>query len=331
MAAHLHVSRFFLLLLHVVTVLAFYNVSVTELRVVETSLPRLGRRNGGIALEQRAVTTELSTCGYVDGDPSKIRTAEPGYDCRIDITKGLWGFCPTTVISASDCGLAGVCVDQSDCSEGCGLTGTEGITTFTCTKSGENFCSTALNVRGVDQTFSYIACGASAEIITLLAEPSDETTSSTSATATSKENVVGSSSTSQPVPASTTPQSGSLLTNPSEPTTQAQQQQSGGSSTNTGGIIGGVLGGLALVCGTVLAALYLLRRGRQRQRESQEAANAINGMAQSGPNKDYSAYSMVPSPSEADSVPVARPQTHPAEVYGSPAWRQHSSDAQELP
>ena len=44
---------------------------------------------------------------------------------------GLWGFCPTTVISASDCGLAGNCVDSHACTAGCGIKNVASITTFT--------------------------------------------------------------------------------------------------------------------------------------------------------------------------------------------------------
>lgn len=82
-------------------------------------------------LEPRAISTELSTCGYLDGDPKKKRTADSGFNCRVDTRNGLWGFCPTTVLTASDCGLAGSCVDRHDCSDGCGMTGSKGLTTFT--------------------------------------------------------------------------------------------------------------------------------------------------------------------------------------------------------
>lgn len=83
-------------------------------------------------LRQRAITTEMSTCGYENGNPTLIRTANSGYDCRVDTARALWGFCPTTVISASDCGLAGYCVDTGSCSDGCGsLSGVSTITTFT--------------------------------------------------------------------------------------------------------------------------------------------------------------------------------------------------------
>lgn len=82
-------------------------------------------------LEPRAISTELSTCGYLDGDPKKKRTADSGFNCRVDTRNGLWGFCPATVLTASDCGLAGSCCDHHDCSDGCGMTGSKGLTTFT--------------------------------------------------------------------------------------------------------------------------------------------------------------------------------------------------------
>ena len=68
-----------------------------------------------------ADATGVSTCGYLNGDPSKPRTASSGSDCRVDAVNGIWGVCPTTVTSATDCGFAGVCVDVGTCSLGCGL------------------------------------------------------------------------------------------------------------------------------------------------------------------------------------------------------------------
>jgi len=83
-------------------------------------------------LKPRQDTTAfISTCGYVDGDPNQPRTANPGFDCRSDTLNGLWGFCPTTVIAATDCGLAGNCVDLHGCTSGCGIFGNPSITTFT--------------------------------------------------------------------------------------------------------------------------------------------------------------------------------------------------------
>ena len=97
-----------------------------------TPKARLHRRyNDTGELRKRQIQTELSTCGYEDGDPKRVRSANSGFNCRVDTQNALWGFCPTTVIAATDCGLAGSCVDNSDCSEGCGATDSTQLTTFT--------------------------------------------------------------------------------------------------------------------------------------------------------------------------------------------------------
>jgi hypothetical protein len=82
-------------------------------------------------LRKRQTTSGPTTCGYDNGDPTKPRTAAAGWACRVDTKNGLWGFCPATVIAATDCGLAGHCVDGSGCSGGCGILGASSLTTFT--------------------------------------------------------------------------------------------------------------------------------------------------------------------------------------------------------
>ncbi|KAA8627679.1 hypothetical protein Alg130_03206 [Pyrenophora tritici-repentis] len=80
---------------------------------------------------KRQAFAPVTTCGYSNGNPELPRTADPDYGCRVDTANGLWGFCPTSVVSAKDCGLAGVCVDSSSCSTGCGrLFNRPDITTF---------------------------------------------------------------------------------------------------------------------------------------------------------------------------------------------------------
>jgi hypothetical protein len=72
------------------------------------------------------------TCGYRDGDPAQAWLAPSGYDCRVDTSHGIWGFCPTTVIAATDCGLGGYCFDTNTCTSGCGkLSNNPAITTWT--------------------------------------------------------------------------------------------------------------------------------------------------------------------------------------------------------
>lgn len=76
-------------------------------------------------------TTDFSTCGYLNGDASLPRTANSGFDCRVDTKNAIWGFCPTTILAVSNCGLVGGCVDAHACEFGCGISGNPTVTTFT--------------------------------------------------------------------------------------------------------------------------------------------------------------------------------------------------------
>ncbi|KAK1762643.1 hypothetical protein QBC33DRAFT_563630 [Phialemonium atrogriseum] len=230
------------------------------------------RRHNDARIDKRAVTrlaTELSTCGYLNGDPKLPRTADRGYNCRVDTQNGLWGFCPTSVLVASDCGLAGSCEDHHGCSDGCGLTDKEDLTTFTC--DSKAYCSTALLTFGVDQTYSYIACGAGPSTDHYLISPTAVAESASTPTTTSRqpsttnsatESEHGSTSSSQnlepSVPSSIPSSSGTA------PATASSDH----SSSNTGFIVGGVIGGLALLCAFGIAAIYLLRRGHGRQQSA---------------------------------------------------------------
>ena len=77
------------------------------------------------------LTTNPPTCGYRNGNPSQIRTANSGFDCRVYPKYGVWGFCATTVSAVSDCGFAGSCLDTHACDSGCGILGDPSVTTVT--------------------------------------------------------------------------------------------------------------------------------------------------------------------------------------------------------
>lgn len=81
-----------------------------------------------LLLYKRQAPPPQTICGYLTGDSRKIRSAAPGFGCRVDTRNGIWGFCPTTVIVASDCGLFGVCYDNNLCQDGCGKTDISGLT-----------------------------------------------------------------------------------------------------------------------------------------------------------------------------------------------------------
>jgi hypothetical protein len=110
------VPRFFQHILHPNSHTVLYNT-------------RLPTSNSSFELNKRQELRRDNTCGFYDGDASKPRTAEPGFACRVDIKNGIWGFCPTSVIAATDCGLAGACVDSHACTDGCGIIGETTITT----------------------------------------------------------------------------------------------------------------------------------------------------------------------------------------------------------
>ncbi|KAF3074270.1 hypothetical protein CFAM422_003479 [Trichoderma lentiforme] len=232
-----------------------------------TLAPQLIQRNA-TGFDRRAVMqTEMSTCGYENGDPKKIRTANPGFDCRVDTMNGLWGFCPVTVIAATDCGLAGSCVDHASCSSGCGKTANTRLTTFTC--GPKQFCSTALLTFGVDQTYSYIGCGGSPKTDHYIISPtaaansaSDKISTPTTLTTTFTSSKPADASVDK-ASVSTTPSIGvgpAKETNGSSDSSDSTNNHI--SANNTGAIIGGVIGGIALLCFSGIAAILLLRRNR---------------------------------------------------------------------
>ncbi|RDW62452.1 hypothetical protein BP6252_11885 [Coleophoma cylindrospora] len=230
--------------------------------------------------QRRQIETDVSTCGFLNGNVSEPRTADPGFDCRVDTHNTLWGFCPVTVISATDCGLAGSCIDSHSCSGGCGLSGITGITTFTCTDSGNDFCSTALLTAGPDQTYAYIACAAAAATDHLFAEPtststtsqisrssstfpSRTTSSSTTLDPLNKSQVTTSMSSSIPsFQLSSSPLSSSTSASASSSLANAASSAHGNNNNNgyVGAIVGAVIGGIAIICFAAIAVAVILRR-----------------------------------------------------------------------
>ncbi|SPO04391.1 uncharacterized protein DNG_07076 [Cephalotrichum gorgonifer] len=273
--------------------------------IVTPAPSRNSTSRGGSELRRRQNEIGSITCGYYNGDPKRPRSAEPGFDCRIDTERGLWGFCPTTVIAASDCGLAGNCVDRGECSRGCGKFGTPGITTFTCGK--EQFCSTVILALDDDAGFSYIACGGKAVEETILpatteASPTAVTTrtSETASTSSSASETKPEPSPSDPAPASNAP----------------DEKTSGGPPNNTGAIIGGVIGGLALICASAVATVYILRRNRSqkaRQAEATAPPHVADGWIPP-------AYTEGTAPIKEQHYPIAeldsRRNTRPSELPG---------------
>ena len=82
-------------------------------RLPSTTARALDRRQGTV--------TRFSTI-FSTGDASKPRSADSGFEARVDLLNGVWGFCATTDTDAADCGMPGSCFDSFSCSKGCGFT-----------------------------------------------------------------------------------------------------------------------------------------------------------------------------------------------------------------
>jgi hypothetical protein len=127
---------YFLLYSHVLVSAGEPSILRKQLQNLSQEIVKTLSSNASIAaldpINRRQLQTSItSTCGYNNGDPSQPRTAGTGDSCRTDTLNSLWGFCPTTVIEATDCGLGGNCVDSHACTSGCGIFGNPSITTWT--------------------------------------------------------------------------------------------------------------------------------------------------------------------------------------------------------
>lgn len=96
--------------------------------VGEVTAPALLGRHGPpsngattLVLDRCEGTTEFITFSTIfdHGDASRWRTAESGYDIRVDVANSAWGFCGSD--DPGQCDMAGVCVDSFSCSRGCGF------------------------------------------------------------------------------------------------------------------------------------------------------------------------------------------------------------------
>ncbi|KAL2256781.1 hypothetical protein VTK26DRAFT_1139 [Humicola hyalothermophila] len=166
--------------------------------------------------------------------------------------------------------------------DSCGHTD-QPLTTFTCSCSDEPFCSTALlTLPGNVGPYSYIAYGP--------APKADKHFAFTTASTTSTSSVIQTSSTVSPTAGSLPSQSISeastgptatagplaLTSSDTEPEDNSNENSSSSSSSSntysgpntagdTGAIIGGAVGGLAVVCGCTVAVVWIIRRNKGNQ------------------------------------------------------------------
>ncbi|ERT03377.1 hypothetical protein HMPREF1624_01691 [Sporothrix schenckii ATCC 58251] len=273
-----------------------------------------------VALAAAQTDGQLITCGYLDGNASAPRSAQPGFDCRIDTQHGIWGFCPTTVIAATDCGLAAACSDSGTCTSICEFNAASGLTTITCPSSGTNvaYCSTAMLTFGVDQSYAYVACGhdpvTDHYVVTPTFTPTPSTTSSSKAppTTSTRPSVSSTSSPATKSPAAQSSSSSSSSITTSQATSSPSPSTASTSNTNVGAIVGGVLGGLALLCSSAIAVVFIIKRNRSSSRGDRQHDGPSTSTS-SPPPPDMSGPSTAPFP---PAPPYAQHAQHAPHLHG---------------
>ncbi|KAK4038805.1 hypothetical protein C8A01DRAFT_17114 [Parachaetomium inaequale] len=242
----------------------------------------LDKRAFGIAV----ISTRLDTI-YLNGDPRKSRTADFGFDFRIG--DRVWAPCPVTVVKSDDC-MVGLCVDNFLCSKGCGFPDRTTLSTLRCTRDANQFCSTAfLTIQKAADPVTNYACAndvSEDNYMGFTTDPplvealttSTSTTFPLSTTSTSSEPSITRGPAQSSIRSSTKPPSSSPTSGAGADQDTASNSAGASNATsppnNTGAIIGGVAGCLALVCGFGLAVVWLLRRNRNANAESGSAPSS---------------------------------------------------------
>lgn len=121
-----------------------------------------------------------------------------------------------------------------------------------------------------EENYTYFHCGPDANRAQFYATPISSTTSISSPYSVEAKT---SSSSPSPSAAASSTLSSPTVTAPSDFASSSSatnlpssiENQNSSNNNNLGSIIGGVIGGLALVCGSVVAVVYLLKRGKSRR------------------------------------------------------------------
>ncbi|KAF2730385.1 hypothetical protein EJ04DRAFT_515306 [Polyplosphaeria fusca] len=267
-----------------------------------------------VELERRQgldLASVFTSCGYKSEDPSQPRLAGHGFKCAVDTVNSYWGVCPLDKTEFSDCGIREVCTDQFQCTSGCGRT--ELATAMQCSGSSSGYCFSELLVAATDQTYTRFNCDSTYKFRVVVAASGLVPVSgaSSSATATDTGNTFSSTSTPSPT------QTSSI----SSATSVANGPPAASSSTNVGAIVGGVVGGLALLVFGALAFYFIRRHTRNPTQPKSSLANEpppFPGSPDVGPQK-YAQYAeMEHPPSEVAATEKIQPMFEMAAVVEEP-------------
>lgn len=125
----------------------------------------------------------------------------------------------------------------------------------------EGYCFSALWVFANDVSYTYVGCATASDGRTIFPTPTTDPlariTDSSKTTSLPEETDADTSEPAGEAEADTSTPSEEADTEPND-----DDKDSGGSPNNIGAIVGGALGGVALICISVVAAIYIMRRNR---------------------------------------------------------------------
>ncbi|EAA28635.1 hypothetical protein GE21DRAFT_3718 [Neurospora crassa] len=262
---------------------------------------------------------------------TSIRTAGTRLQIQVDFNRGLWNFCLANKQIVGNCWMPGACFDQDKCKDGCGFLDRKDLSTALCSSqdsSGNTIRATIcvnayLTLDNGLGPFQRIDCGWTTGISHYTASQADAIRNPAVTTTTSSSSSGSSSST---------------------PPTPSQSSGNGGgnnNSANIGAIVGGVIGGLAIICAFGFAAYLVWAyrvRGRRRKKTAHNASEPLNGGSHGDGSDLFSSSSSASedddTPSMTTNLPLRAnlPLSHSPDTGGQPYQRppevaQHARDA----
>ncbi|KLU83635.1 hypothetical protein MAPG_02688 [Magnaporthiopsis poae ATCC 64411] len=209
-----------------------------------------------------------ATCGFISSS-----RAAGAFTCRSEgatcSNSGSYLGCCASKTCAS---VLTSCVPSSLASR-CSASATRGV--LCCTASDRGFCSTYVMSRSKTprSTLTLLVCHTAAGVGTLLDFPVNY--SSTSSSSGSKRTTTPPTKTTTPTPSSSSSRSSSSTTSPTNrdagastntpgPGGQSEQQQQQRDSPAVGAIVGGVVGGVAVLALAAVAIFLMVRRARSK-------------------------------------------------------------------
>ncbi|KAJ4418198.1 hypothetical protein N0V85_001530 [Neurospora sp. IMI 360204] len=185
--------------------------------------------------------------------------------------------------------MPGICIDEDKCKDGCGNLDRKDLGITTCTSKDASICATAyLTLDNGLGPFQYINCLWLTTTIHYTASQADAasnpavTTTSSSISLSSSASTLSTPSQTIGNPSSTESKGGSTAGNNNNNNNNNNNSGGGdGSNSNIGAIVGGVIGGLAIICAFVFAAylvwIYRIRDRRKQQQAGAHVSEPLNG------------------------------------------------------